>query len=330
MGIIQKLKRTREILNSEIDRSISKDLTAFQRLMVYIDVKKEMLFHGISFLNYFQFEFYWKNQRERRRFACKRETEFVYNKYNPEKFRYMTGDKASFNKRFNEYLGRKWLDVESSSYEEFVKFMDSMDRVFAKPGNGECGIGTEVVVNTGKLDYKALYEIYKEAQVMLEEVVVQHDALAEFNPSSVNTLRIMSLRDAHDDVHILACVLRMGRKGEVADNFNHRGICAAIDKDTGIVYSVGIDQNHNKYIVHPDSGKPIVGFVIPQWEEIKKLVVIVAKELKELRYVGWDITVTQDGRITIIEGNSMPGSTVTQIADQIGKWQDYKVVMDIK
>lgn len=328
MKIIDKFKRTRQVFSVEIDRSISANLTGFQRLLVYLDFKKEQALFGIAFSNYFQYEFFWKNQKGRRKFSCDRETKRIYNICNPEKYRYLTGDKAAFNKKFDAYLGRKWLNAAACTQDEFCKFADGQDCFFVKPDDGECGIGAQIVYNDGNLNYTELYKTYQRENVILEEVIKQHPEMAEFNESSVNTIRVVTLRDAHEKIHVMAGVLRIGRKGEVADNFHHHGICASIDMETGIVYSVGIDHDHKRYVVHPDSGKPIVGFVVPYWKEIKETVIKAATELTELRYIGWDIAIKDDGKLVIIEGNSTPDTNVTQVADQIGKWDDYKLLIE--
>ena len=46
-----------------------------------------------------------------------------------------------------------------------------------------------------------------------------------------------------------------------------------------------------------------------------------------IRYVGWDITVGKNGEVIIIEGNKSADHDVTQVADQIGKWPQYKEII---
>lgn len=55
---------------------------------------------------------------------------------------------------------------------------------------------------------------------MFEEVVSQHNEIAEFNGSSVNTLRIVTMLCADDTVKIMAAVIRLGRSGQIVDNFH--------------------------------------------------------------------------------------------------------------
>ena len=54
---------------------------------------------------------------------------------------------------------------------------------------------------------------------------------------------------------------------------------------------------------------------IPFWDEIVDLIKDNAPKLKHIGRVGWDITVTEDGKPVVIEYNiGYPGSYLSQIA----------------
>ena len=86
-------------------------------------------------------------------------------------------------------------------------------------------------------------------------MVQQHCEMAEFNTSSVNTLRIVTMLCPDNTVIIPAAFLRMGRKGRCVDNFHFYGIAAAIDIETGIVKTTGVDKNLRKICQTPGFGK---------------------------------------------------------------------------
>ena len=171
------------------------------------------------------------------------------------------------------------------------------------------------------------YDKCKKDKILLEEVLTQNDELAAFNNSAVNTIRIVTLICADDSIRIMAAVLRLSRKGKFADNFHHDGIAALIDIETGLVNTVGVDRKWNRYTVHPDSRKSIVGFQIPKWSEILATVKKAAWVHPEVRYVGWDVTIKGNGEIVLIEGNSGADPDVTQVEDQIGKWPLYEPLL---
>ncbi len=102
--------------------------------------------------------------------------------------------------------------------------------------------------------------------------------------------------------------------------------------DKGIVITPAIDKDDNVYGIHPTSKKQILGFQVPMFDEAIKLALEAAKEIPQIQYVGWDITITKDGPC-IIEGNSYPG--VFQIKprfnkSKIGILPKYEKIMKIK
>lgn len=151
--------------------------------------------------------------------------------------------------------------------------------------------------------------------------------MAAFNNTAVNTIRVVTLICADDSVRIMAAVLRLSRKGKFADNFHHDGIASLIDVETGIVNTTGVDRKWNRYTIHPDSRKPIVGFQIPRWFEVVDMVKKAARVHPEVRYVGWDVTIKSSGEIVLIEGNPGADPDVTQIEDQVGKWPLYEPLL---
>ena len=331
MGFAAWLMNGKKKVDYQIDLTVSSDMGLFSRLFIYADYAMERILHGISHANYFEYEFCRKNRRCRKTFVCKKEAHAIYDLCNPEALRYLTGDKATFNKRFDAFLGRKWIDIEQAEYEDFIQFLNGVDKFFTKPADGERGQGMEIVINDRHLDLEPLYKYYKAQRMVLEEVITQHPVMASLNPNSVNTIRIVTLRGADNGTNIMAAVLRIGRASEVVDNFHHDGICAAIDLGTGIVTTPGINIRHERFVVHPDSGVPIVGFKIPNWEKVTDIIRAAAPLLPELGLTGWDVAIGTDGEPMIIEGNSTPDFDVTQIADQIGKAHLYRpIVAELK
>lgn len=325
---MNNLKKSLTRFNKRINETISPELPRWQRLLIYLDYRWEHLLHGTALPNYFEYEFYGRNQRGRRQFVCRREGRRIYRVCNPEKDRYLTGDKAVFNRRFSKYLNRRWLDTATCTYEEFCAFLDSMDAFFIKPAKSERGKGNAVVKSTDITDRAAAFQEYVRLQIVMEELIRQHAELAAFNSTSVNTLRVVTLRDSRETVHVMAGVLRIGAPGSVVDNFHNHGICAVIDVDTGIVRSMGLDYEHNYYVTHPGSDKPIVGFRVPYWDKVVELVKEVALLLPELRYIGWDISVGEQGELYVVEGNSTPDTDVTQAPEQVGKWAQYRTLIE--
>jgi molybdopterin biosynthesis enzyme MoaB len=81
-------------------------------------------------------------------------------------------------------------------------------------------------------------------------------------------------------------------------------LAAPVDLDTGVVVGPGVynDISKNDEAIHPVTGKTIVGFAIPFWQETMQMVVKAAMLTPENRSVGWDVAITSVGP-ELIEGN---------------------------
>lgn len=137
----------------------------------------------------------------------------------------------------------------------------------------------------------------------------QHAALARINPTSVNTLRILTLR-TNDDVEIIASYLRVGAGASETDNGSHGGYSAHADLQTGRVGDIG--RVHLSFAKsrgaanHPATGVAFASVRLPHAEAIVDLVNRGARAFSPLRVIGWDIAVGPDGPAAI-EANSIPG-----------------------
>ena len=302
---------------------IEEDVGLLIKTYIIFDFIWCVLRYGCGINDYFQYKFFYKKSFDRKKFIVARKWKKIViacnGKLKVEEF----DDKSIFYQNYSEFLGRDWMDLSKAEYEEFrefvVKYPVSMYKI--KDGSGGNGIGI--------LDYNAISDLeqkYLELRAMnviLEELIIQNHEMSDFNPSSVNTLRVVTINTGKT-IEIMNAVFRCGNGKGCTDNFHHLGLAALIDIDTGIVYTQAIDKKNNRYIFHPSSNKQIVGFKIPYWENVLETVKRAADVNKNIRYVGWDIAIKNNGTICIIEGNSASDPDVVQMPDQIGKWNKYK------
>lgn len=134
----------------------------------------------------------------------------------------------------------------------------------------------------------------------------------EMNPNSVNTIRIMSLCDGNN-VKIISAAMRTATDNKVCDNLSAGGLGAAVDVETGIIFSTGSDVEKNKYFYHPVTNTQIVGFKIPFWEEAKAMVKEGAMLVKDTAIVGWDVAISPNGP-RLIEANNRPAGRPAQVS----------------
>lgn len=314
---VDKVKR----LMSDIDNKVCPGLSIWQKIGILIDFSFEKFTRDVELIDYVQYGFYWKKRRERKRFMTHGELLKIMRACNNPEHRYIFDSKPEFNRAFNNYLGREWLDTSNSSYEEYAAFLRGKDEVFVKDPSGMFGKGIQCF-DAQELTSKEKYNEIK--NTLIEEALEQCEEFAEFNASSTNTMRLVTLITREGEVKVMAAVLRIGRKGQVADNFHHYGIAALIDVETGIVKTTGVDRDFRRYVIHPDSEKTIVGFQVPEWDKVIKTVKEAAKVIPDMRYIGWDVAINAKHEIVLIEGNPGADPDICQIPDQVGKWNMFK------
>ena len=138
---------------------------------------------------------------------------------------------------------------------------------------------------------------------IVEELIVQDARFSEWNPSSVNTIRIPSFRTANG-IFVFAPFMRTGRKGSPVDNGGAGGIMVSIDSNNGVICTNAIDELGHSFILHPDSNKEFKGWIVPNWDQLLALSAEVHNSLPEYhKYIGFDFALSQDKGWVLVEGN---------------------------
>ena len=173
-----------------------------------------------------------------------------------------------------------------------------------KPRNGVGGKGFRMIdVND---DLPEIYrELILEPPLIAEEYIFQTGLLHELNPSSVNTVRLITLRNK-DAILLLDAYVRIGRVGSLTDNFHTRGVTAEVRMADGLMLD-GEQAVRNHLSCHPDSGVRFSGETIPRWGEVVDLCIRAHEIAPEgLDLIGWDVCVDET-HLLLIEGNNTPG-----------------------
>ncbi len=271
-----------------------------------IDMLWASVRHEVAFQDYAEWDFHTLSGRERRTYMTSAKSNHLSQRLNELEYRPIFADKSLFNTRFAQYIGREYLDLRTCGPDELVRFLARHPRVVAKVADSLGGHGIDVFSSADVADAE-LFRAERLAgrQVLLEQFLTQHPDMLRLNPTSVNTLRIVSYLDAQNGVHTLARVLKMGNGGDV-DNFKAGGMYTMLDEH-GVAQYAAIDGEDRVFSVHPLTGTPIVGFAVPNWAAVEGLINDIACTVPQIRYVGWDIAVTPEGA-AVIEGNYNTGA----------------------
>ncbi|MCF0121141.1 MAG: hypothetical protein HUJ65_05830 [Oscillospiraceae bacterium] len=233
-------------------------------------------------------------------------------------------DKSKFEERYPDLIGRDFCGINSDNFENFEAFFAKHPMFIRKPVNNFGGFGIEKVDGTGKTAREVFDELLKNGDCIVEELLVQHEDMATLNPDSVNTIRVVTMKDERGTVHMPFAALRVGRKGSVVDSVLSGGLVGQVDIESGQVTSEFYDKNGSPYFRHPDTGMLLVGFQIPYWEDVMKAVYDSAHGLPKIRLVGWDVMIRHDGHICVMEANSAPECSSHQMCAHRGLKEIYQ------
>ena len=206
-------------------------------------------------------------------------------------------------------------DKRAITKNEAMTLCRDLDDAVIKPSMiGMWGSGVRIFSSeNGRISEKEtlddLFGSYKE-NFIVQKKVVQHPEMSRLNPTSLNTLRILSFHRG-DEVHILYAVVRIGRKDKQVDNETAGGINADIRLEDGCVRDCAYGMPAEKRIPATDVGTPLKGFRIPAFSEALTVVKELHKRLPYFSLVGWDFGIDSGGNPVLIEWNRCPDLSQT-------------------
>ena len=272
---------------------------------VFNDIRQCYYRYKFTPLEYFLFELRYKSREERATYL----SDSMIMKYAANKNGRKIHD-VELNDKFNFYMiNKKFFKREAALVDEtadkgsFSEFALKAHRVIAKPNKAALGAGVEIFTIESKQDADSVFEHLKQhgCEYIAEEFIIQNGKMAEWNPSSVNTIRINSFLN-NGKFNILCPFIRTGRKGSIVDNGGQGGIFASVDKVTGKIITPGMDERGNIYQAHPDSGITYNGWQVPSWDELVGLTEEIHRNMPKHIYISWDFALTDKGWV-LIEGN---------------------------
>ena len=274
------------------------------------EVRTDMMFcrfaYGFQPDEYLCFQLEKKSPEERKQFISDIERNCFVFSANDIKDVQILNNKIKTYQRFQKYYQRDAVGINSSKdYNAFHRFVEKHPVFVKKAVFQSMGRSVERVDLAGsKQTERELFDAWIGlGPHILEEQVIQSQATAALNASSVNTVRCITLNTKHG-VETLYTFMKIGRKGSFVDNGGAGGILVGIDKERGVFNTDGFDEYHNRYVAHPDSGVTFKGYQLPDWQQMLDMCKEMSKSVPSLKYIGWDMALSENGWV-VIEGNGM-------------------------
>ena len=162
------------------------------------------------------------------------------------------------------------------------------------------------------MDLKEFLKTTDNRTYFVQSYIEQHEDLKALNPSSLNTIRIITTK-FNDNPQIRCAGLRMGKNSNtIVDNASKGGCFVGINTKTGKLKKYGFFENSRAVKEHPESKIKFEGYQLPFWKEC----ISAAKNLHAMTpgytSVGWDSAITPYGPV-LVEGNSGWGGYIPNL-----------------
>ncbi len=268
--------------------------------------------YGIGYLDYTVFGFAEVKGENRETFLTYNKNTALSKQANNPEFTCMFKDKLKFDEAFSEFIGREWINLENADKTEFENFCKKHKTVFAKYPRSFGGQMIQKIDTDDDTDFDLFYKVLKtNGQVLIEQKIQQHPVMNKLCPRSVNSVRIVTLRDKNGEVHYLYSLLRFGNGKKDVDNITSGGMYILLDKNGKSASKAFCDKTGLFYDKHPLTGVDVTTFEVPMHREAVELCRKGADIVPEVGYVGWDVAITADKPV-LIEGNVLPGYDMFQ------------------
>jgi hypothetical protein len=224
-------------------------------------------------------------------------------------------DKVKCYEMFRDFFGREVIACRSAvDWTSFKDFARKHKRVFCKPMRGLQGRGAQLLnIEDDEQAGSYFNQLIQNGAFIAEELIQQGHELSLFHPQSINTVRVSTF-NIKGQILVNFVFLRMGKGKSVVDNGAAGGLFVRVDYETGITTSGARTEYSNAiYYQHPDTNVQIIGYQLPQWNQLKSLVNALASKVSDV-LVGWDLAYSNKGWV-MVEGNYDGGMIIAQVID---------------
>jgi hypothetical protein len=271
---------------------------------VVADMLWQAAFRAVGFQDYIDYDFAILTRAERATYMTSPLSDRLAMRFDDPAYRHLFHDKVAFNHTFDGFLQREWMVVAEGNVHDVRAFAERHGTIVTKEPLGRAGLGVHRYHAADVHDWDLFHRgLLARGEILIEEVIRQHDELAALCAGTVNTTRVTAFFDGRT-THILAVAQKFGR-GAVSDQNAFGGFYAMLDEH-GQATGAGYDSCGRVHEAHPETEVPIADFRLPMFDEVLAFVDRIARVVPQVRYVGWDIAVTPEGPV-LVEGNWAAG-----------------------
>jgi hypothetical protein len=312
------------------NKLLDKDLPRKSSFRIFFDMTIWLLKYKEVNKNYYQWGFYSKTRDEMDKYVPYRKgqigVKLVNRHYQNSSYDYvaLVADKLVFSilaqsfgiptaPKYGIVSRKKLYQLSNLNVNcEWNEILSSEKEIICKPIDGQEGEGVfllkvglanpQLIKDGVAIDLENLLSIFSNKTWILEKRISQHNIPATLNPTSLNTLRLTTIRN-NQDISVISAIHRIGVGNMIKDNWAAGGIAVKVDLQSGFLGKYGYYRNSVITEKHPTTNIKFNEVQLPFFQEALDLVKFAHSCFYGLNTIGWDIGLSENGPI-VIEANS--------------------------
>lgn len=203
-------------------------------------------------------------------------------------------------KKIDGHFLIKDREVKETEVIDLLKKQEVFVFKIARATGGGAGVKKIVLHDVENVD-DYLKELLKPSDFICQQIVEQSNFMAQFNPDSCNTIRMLTL-NINGKNTLLSSFIRMGSLGSFVDNLSTGGgVLVGLNKD-GQMSPWGINKKYERIYEAP-TGVKFEGLQIPDFQKYKEFVLRMQQQMPFANLIAWDIAISKEEEPIVIEYN---------------------------
>lgn len=191
--------------------------------------------------------------------------------------------------------------LEKASYPLFGKPVSGMDSLGAARLEAFDESSHELVLGDGRrveIDQFIGEAIQFKDGYIFQEVLHPHPDIAAICGDRIGNVRMVVVL-SESVPELLRALWKIPAGSNIADNMWRGNVLGSLDLETGRILGAtqGLGPKRREVDVHPNTGRPLKGTMLPRWSDAKALCLDAAKTMPGLRLQAWDISICDSGPV---------------------------------
>ena len=195
------------------------------------------------------------------------------------------------------YFNQNFKHLPFSQIKEML--FNNATVIYFKSDESNRGTGVRKI-NSENFDESTVFRL---PDGVFQEAILQHEKFDDFDVRAVTTIRLTTVLTMDCKAQVRAAYVRFG-DGQEAFVQSRNHIRVAVKIESGELDAVGYLPDWRRTLYHPNNKTMFEGFIIPEFENMKKKCMLLHEKIPHAGCIGWDVCVDRKRNIKILEWNT--------------------------